>query len=168
MDRACDWAKEVYTTLVYEFCQLNILSEEPKSGQNILDKVILTYLSIVNEIQIDIETASDIHIENMEILPTLHSFHVRIWTTRQQNINVTITNSKVQNVFLELDIGQGSLQVNNSRFTEAGITVRGGVKKLQQVVSMDNCTFEGDIKKEEVHIINTSNVHITSSTFKNL
>ena len=95
----------------------------------------------------------------------MKSYDIRI--IAKDPINVTITNCTLRNVFLEMDGSQVSLHLQNSRFTEAGITVKGNGRKIHEAVYIVNCTFEGEIHKEAIEIKNV-NVSLISNTFLNL
>ena len=129
--------------------------------------VIKTYLKIVPVI---ITSDNEITLRDLQLKPTGKDsvYNISILPQENQFINLLMINVTFKNIYITVDNSKISASIIDSVFIKAGIHIKSKSHGKHLAITIDNCTFLGDIDYNSVEVINTTNVSISSTTFKDL
>ena len=169
---ACARSKDVYVTLVNESCMISS-SYSQRNIEKVLNVTMEEYFQILNQIQLIIFVNSSTYVANMSLSPPLDSYqnyHICMKPTETMaNFEFMIKNATVQKMYIELDNQHFSVKIFNSNFSEAGLAIRSTLNSIGKwPVIVNNCTFQDNSIQKSIIVINTMNVTVLSTVFKNL
>ena len=172
LETACARAKDVYVTLVYE-CAMKNFQYSQRNMETVLNVTMDEYFQILNQIQLIIFVNSSTYVADTSLSPPLdnyQSYHICMIPIRKMaNFEFMIKNATIQKIYTELDNQHFSVNILNSRFSEAGLVIRSTLNSIGKwPVIVNKCTFEDNSIQKSIIVIDTMNVTVSSTVFKNL
>ena len=110
---------------------------------------------IINDTDINLQNSQDI----------LHPIHI---TSKEDEIQININHSTLKGVRLKLDNSNISLQIQNSRFIDAGISIETEENRRHLSVKIANSNFSGHFPEDTLLFNNSKNVSIECCHFNDL